>query len=167
MGLNSTDQRGRTYVKRDRTLVIRKTGSRFRCNMISAITNQGSMKWMVFEDSLTVKIFINFLRRLTLKVDKKIFLIVANHQVHHAKKVQAWLEKNKQKIEVFFLPLYCPEMNSQELVNQEVKGHVGNFRLMTSLEDMTINLSYYLTCIQFNPHKIMNYFKKDSVAYAA
>jgi len=167
MGLRSTDQRGRTYARRGKTPVIKKTGSRFRCNMISAITNQGSMKWMVFEESFTVVIFLNFLRRLIYKSDKKIFLIVDNHKVHHAKKVQAWLEKNKEKITIFFLPPYCPEMNPQELVNQEVKSHAGNFKMMTSLKDLTINLRYYLTRIQFNPWKIMNYFKKASVAYAA
>ena len=166
MGLSSSDQRGRSYGKKGVTPVIQKTGSRFRCNMISAITKQGSMKWMVFEDSFTRQIFLNFLRRLTYRTKKKIFLIVDNHKVHHSKDVQSWLQKNKEKIEVFFLPPYCPEMNPQELVNQEVKSHAGNFRLMTSMKDLTVNLRSYLSKIQFNPWKIMGYFKKESVAYA-
>ena len=62
MGLSNTDQRGRTYGIKGKTPVIRKTGSRYRCNMISAITNQGSMKWMVFEDSFKAPIFLQFLR---------------------------------------------------------------------------------------------------------
>lgn len=166
MGLSSTDQRGRTYGKRGQTPVIRKTGSRFRSNMICAITNQGSMRWMVFQDSFTVDVFLTFLRRLIYKAHKKIFLIVDNLKVHHAKKVQEWLKKHQARIEIFYLPPYCPEMNPQELVNQEIKGHASNFRLMTCLNDLTINLRLYLTRIQFNPCKIMNYFKKESVAYA-
>jgi transposase len=37
MGLRSDDHRGRTYSKIGQTPVIRKTGVRFRCNMIAAI----------------------------------------------------------------------------------------------------------------------------------
>ncbi len=85
MGLSSTDQRGRTYGKKGHTPSIKKTGSRFRCNMIAAITNQGHMKWKVFKESFTVNVFIDFLRRLTYKAPKKVFLIVDNHKVHHAK----------------------------------------------------------------------------------
>lgn len=167
MGLSSTDQRGRTYGKKGKTPSIQKTGSRFRCNMIAAITNHGSMKWKVFEDSFTVSVFIDFLRRLTYKAPKKVFLIIDNHKVHHAKKVTAWVEKYPDRVQLFFLPPYSPEMNPQELVNQEIKGHPGNFRLMTSMEDLAINLRYYLTQIQFNSFKIRAYFQKESVKYAS
>ncbi len=167
MGLSSTDQRGRTYGKKGHPPSIKKTGSRFRCNMIAAITNQGSMKWKVFEESFTVAVFIDFLRRLIYKAPKKIFLILDNHKVHHAKKVTAWSEKHSEKIQLYFLPPYSPEINPQELVNQEIKGHASNFRLMTSMQDLTINLRYYLTKIQCNPYKVMSYFQKDSVKYAS
>jgi len=167
MGLSSTDQRGRTYGRKGKTPSIRKTGSRFRCNMISAITNQGSMKWKVFENSFTVDVFIDFMRRLTYKSPKKIFLILDNHRVHHAKKVTNWVEKYSSRIQLFFLPPYSPEMNPQELVNQDIKSNAGNFKLMTSMQDLTINLRYYLTQIQFNSYKIQSYFQKDSVKYAA
>ncbi len=39
-----------------------------------------------------------------------------NLEVHHAKKIAEWLHAN---IGIFFLPPYCPEMNPQQLVNQE------------------------------------------------
>ncbi len=167
MGLRSCDQRGRTYGKKGKTPAISKTGSRFRCNMIATITNFGLMKWMVFEGNFTVKIFINFLRRLVYKAQKKIFLIVDNHSVHHAKKVQEWLKRNHSKIELFYLPPYSPELNPQELVNQEIKGRANDFKIITSMLDLTINLRVCLTDIQFNIFKIMNYFKKKTVSYAA
>ena len=167
MGLSSTDQRGRTYGKKGCTPSIQKTGSRFRCNMIAAITNQGSMKWNVFKESFTTDLFIDFLRRLTYKSPKKVFLILDNHKVHHAKKVTAWVQKHSHKIQLFFLPPYSPELNPQELVNQEIKGHSSNFKLMTSMEALSINLRCYLTKIQFNRYKIKAYFQKDSVRYAS
>lgn len=167
MGLRSCDQRGRTYSKKGVTPIINKTGSRYKCNMIACITNYGLMRWMVFDDNFTVDIFINFLRRIIYKTKNKIFLIVDNHPVHHAKKVTQWLNKYENKIQLFFLPPYSPELNPQELVNQEIKAHANNFRIVKSLSDLTSNLRVSLTGIQFNFFKIINYFNKKSVSYAA
>ncbi len=42
----------------------REVGSRFKCNMLAAISPQGFMNWMVFEDNFTSKKCIEFLGRL-------------------------------------------------------------------------------------------------------
>jgi len=49
--------------------------------------------------------------------DKKIFMIVDNLRVHHAKLVKAWEEKHKDKIKLFYLPPYSPEFNPDEYLN--------------------------------------------------
>jgi transposase len=67
----------------------------------------------------------------------------------------------------FFLPPYSPELNPQELVNQDIKANCNNFRTLRTIDDLTINIRYYLTKIQFNPDKIMNFFKKKEVSYAS
>ena len=167
MGIHSTDNRGRSYGLVGQTPIIKKTGSRFKCNMLAAISPQGFMNWMVFEDNFTSQQFIQFLGRMIRQIKQKIFLIVDNHRAHHSKKVQAYVEKHKEKIQLFFLPPYCPDMNPQELVNQDVKANANNFRSLKKLEDLTINLRSYLTQIQFNEWKIRNFFTKKEVAYAA
>jgi hypothetical protein len=55
---------------------------------------------------------------------KKIFLILDNLRVHHAKIVQQWLAENSDKIEVFYLPSYSPELNPDELLNADLKQRV-------------------------------------------
>jgi transposase len=55
--------------------------------------------------------------RLIYDVKKKVFLILDNLRVHHSKKVRAWLEKYKDRIEIFYLPPYSPEYNPDELLN--------------------------------------------------
>lgn len=164
MGIQSTDNRGKTYGLKGKTPVIKKTGSRFKCNMLAAISPQGFMNWMVFEDNFTSKKFIEFLGRMIRQIKQKIFLILDNHRVHHSKKVQAYVEKHKDKLELFYLPPYCPDMNPQELVNQDVKANANNFRALKSLNDLMINLRYYLTTLQFNEFKIMNFFTKKDIS---
>lgn len=102
MGLQSCDNRGGTYGVVNETPVIKKTGSRFKVNMLAAISPQGFMNWMVFENNCDSKKFIEFLGRLRRQVKQKVFLIVDNHRVHHSKKVRAYVEKFKDDIELFF-----------------------------------------------------------------
>ncbi len=64
MGLRSDHQAGRSYGRRGQTPVVPGTGQRFRCNLISAITNRGRLAFMVFHQRFTAPVFLNFLRRL-------------------------------------------------------------------------------------------------------
>ncbi|STX81733.1 Transposase and inactivated derivatives [Legionella busanensis] len=93
MGLQSCDNRGRTYGLVNQTPVIKKTGSRFKVNMLAAISPQGFMNWMVFENNCDSQIFIEFLGRLRRQVKQKVFLIVDNLKVHHSKNVQCYVGK--------------------------------------------------------------------------
>lgn len=102
MGVQSTDNRGRTYGLRGQTPIIKKTGSRFKANMLAAISPQGFMNWMVFEENCDSKKFIEFLGRMRRQIKQKIFLIIDNHRVHHSKRVNAYVEKHKEEIEIFF-----------------------------------------------------------------
>ena len=54
------------------------------------------------------------MRRLIKDADRKVFLILTNLRVHHAKKVKAWLTERTDRIEVFYLPSYSPDLNPDE-----------------------------------------------------
>ncbi len=166
MGIQSQDNRGKMYGLKGKKPIIKKPGSRFKCNVLAAITPHGQMNWTVYKDNFNGRKFIEFLKRVVRLASQKIFMIVDNHKAHHSKEVKAYVEINKHRITLFYLPPYCPEMNPQELVNQEVKAHANNFRAVINLEDLTTNVRYYLTKLQFKPFKVMSYFKKKEVAYA-
>ncbi|STX81506.1 Transposase and inactivated derivatives [Legionella busanensis] len=105
MGIQSTDNRGRTYGLVGKTPVIKKSGSRFKANLLAAISPQGFMSWMVFTDTCDSQKFIEFLSRMRRQIKQKIFLIVDNLKVHHSKKVQHYINQFKEDIEIFFAPL--------------------------------------------------------------
>ena len=103
---------GRSYSIKGQKPVLKKSGSRFSCNVISMLSGKGSMRFMTFKENLTKEVFLHFLGRMIRNARHKIFLIVDNHRAHHAKKVKIWLSKNHSRIELFHLPAYCPDMNS-------------------------------------------------------
>jgi len=167
MGIQSVDNRGRMYSPRGITPVIRNAGARFKCNILAAISPSGFMNWMVFQDDFSAKQFIIFLGRLIRQIKQKIFLIVDNHKAHHCKRVQNYVDMHKDKIRLFFLPPYCPELNPEELVNQDVKANANNYKIIKTAACLARNVRFYLSKIQFNEYKIMNFFTKNEVAYAS
>jgi len=166
MGLRSDHQSVRSYSKRGHTPVIPGTGQRFGCNMISTITNRGTLRFMVFKKRFTQPVLLAFLRRLLRSVKGKVYLIVDGHPVHHGKMAQRWLAAQQQRIALFFLPGYSPELNPDELLNQDVKSHAGRRRPKDQTHMMR-SLRAHLRSTQKQPAKVRRYFHEEHVAYAA
>jgi transposase len=166
-GFRSDHQTGTSFSPRGKTPVIKSTGKRFRVNMISTVTNKGTLRFMLFEESFTADVFLRFLKRLVKGSGTKIFLILDNMRVHHTKALKPWLDENKDKIELFYLPSYSPELNPDELLNQDVKSNaVGRKRARTIVE-MKNNIMQYLFGTQKSPGLVQSYFQKSEVSYAA
>jgi transposase len=167
MGLRSDHAVGRSYSRRGHTPIIPGTGKRFGCNMISSITNRGRLNFMVFNKKFQSDVFTNFLRRLVRQSIRKVFLIVDSHPVHHSKKVKKWLEKNDKHIRVFYLPGYSPELNPDELLNQDVKSNAVGHRRAGNQNELISNVRNYLRSRQKQPHIVKQYFQEKHVRYAA
>lgn len=166
-GLSSEDNRGRGYSPKGKTPVRLGTGARFSTSMISAIANQGQCRFMIYKGGLKVNTFLTFLRRLMKDAKKKIFLIVDNLRVHHAKLVKKWLNKHKNEIEIFYLPAYTPEHNPDEYLNQDVKISLGSKQAPKDQEELQGNLRSYMTSLQRKTKKVKSFFKHNLVRYAA
>lgn len=170
MGLRSDHQAGTSWGRRGKTPVVPGTGKRFGCNMISALTNQGQLSFMVFRQRFTAGVFINFLRRLTRQTHlrgRKCFLIVDGHPVHKSAAVQRWVARRLQLIELFQLPGYSPELNPDELLNQDVKSNaLGRQRPGDQQEMMGLTRSY-LRSTQRQPDVVRRYFQEEHVQYAS
>lgn len=166
-GMRSDHQAGTSYGRRGRTPVIPGTGQRFRCNMLSTITNRGKLAFLVFRERFTAGIFIRFLQRLVRQRRRKVFVIVDRHPVHLSEDVTRWVRRRRRRIRLFFLPGYSPQLNPDELLNQDVKSNaVGRQRPRTQRE-LVRNVRRFLWRTQHQPRKVRSYFRHPSVRYAA
>ena len=127
-GISNQENFERGFAKKGKPPVLPVVTKHERMNMISAITNQGHMRFMVYDDTMTQQKLIDFMSRLIKDSPRKVFLILDNLRVHYGKIVAAWLAENKDKIEVFFLLPYAPESNPDEYLNHALKldVHSGN-----------------------------------------
>lgn len=166
-GMRSDHQAGRSWGRRGHTPVVPGTGKRFRCNMISAITNRGKLAFMIFDGRFTAFVFVAFMRRLIRHAKRRAFLIVDGYSVHISAAVEVWVARHKSQIRLFFLPGYSPELNPDELLNQDVKTNaVGRKRPKDKVE-LIRNVRHYLWSTQRKPGKVQNYFHHPNVRYAA
>jgi transposase len=165
-GISSHANVARSYAPKGKTPVIRSMGRKISSSMISTVTNTGKVRFMIFEKAMNVSIFLKFLRQLIKGNKRKIFLIVDNLRVHHAKKLKPWLKENLKKIEIFYLPSYSPERNPDEYVNQDIKIHMRNKPIAKSKEEMNRTLNRYMRTLQKKPLKVKNFFNHKDVQYA-
>lgn len=167
MGLRSDHSAGTSYSRRGHTPVIPGTGQRFRCNLISAITNRGQLNFMVFKERFDTPVFLRFARRLLKQAPGKVFLIVDGHPVHRAKEVARWVQARAERIALFFLPGYAPELNPDELLNQDVKTNAVGKRRPHDRPELMHNVRGHLHRRQRQPHVVRRFFEHEHVRYAA
>lgn len=166
-GLCNTSQHGRSYSPRGKTPVIRLCAKKERINLISSITNQGKVRFMVYQDMMNAQTLIKFLERLIKDTDQKVFLILDNLRVHHSKMVKDWLVGREQEIELFFLPSYSPEINPDEYLNCDLKTGVHAGVPARSKPDLKKKTISHLRMLQKRPQRVMKYFKHPKIRYAA
>lgn len=166
MGLRSDHHVGRSYSVRGTTPVTQATGKRFRCSMVSAMSNLGHLRFIVFEGNFNADLFIEFLGRLIKGARKKVFLIVDGLSVHHAKPVKEWCASHSDRIELFYLPAYSPDLNPSEILNQDVKSNVSRQGTYRSLAEMKRRLTDYLTSTALARNIVRRFFREKHVRYA-
>ena len=166
-GMRSDHQTGTSYAPVGRTPVIDGTGKRFRCNMISALSNRGQLQFMIFKQGFNVAVCLKFLRRLLQHNRRKVVLIWDGHPVHRAAAVAAFVAANAVKLKVHRLPTYSPKLNPDELVNNDVKSNaLGRQRPRTQAQ-MIRNIRTHMQRRKDDPATVRSFFQEESVRYAA
>lgn len=164
-GMRSDHHSGKSYSPKGKTPIVKKTGQRFSVNMISAISARGGKRFMLYRGKFNSGRYIQFLKQLIKKALKKIYLIMDNYSVHKTKQVQQWLSRNHKKINVYYLPTHSPELNPDELLNQDVKTNALGKHRASNADELRANIKSYLK--KLPKQKIANFFQHPIVKYAA
>lgn len=167
MGLRSDHVSGTCLAPAGQTPIVRATGQRFGCNMISAITNRGALAFMVFTGKFNNPVFIEFLKRLLRHAKGKLYLIVDGHPVHRSRAVNNFVAAHAKRLRWIQLPGYCPELNPDELLNQDVKTNALGKSRPANKAEMIATVRSHLHRRQKQPQVIRNLFQEKHVRYAA
>ena len=166
-GLRNDSQHERGYAPKGKTPVIHLNAKRESINMISAVTNQGKVRFRLFEGSMNADLLIDFMKRLIKAAERKVILILDNLRVHHAKIVRSWLAEHKELIEVFYLPSYSPELNPDEYLNCDLKAGVHSGKPARNKKQLSKKVIGHMRMLQKKPRRVQKYFEHKKIAYAA
>ena len=166
-GVRSDFHSGKTWAIRGQTPILSTTGARFGCNMISAVSPRGAMRFMLVEGKITGEVFIDFLKRLIHNWPRSVFLIVDGHPVHKSAAVSRYVASTAGKLRLFHLPPYSPELNPDEQVWNHLKSHGVGKQPITGPDQMKRLIISYLMKIQKLPALVRSFFGMPETVYAA
>lgn len=166
-GARNEAARQRGYAPPNEPPEQRVPGQRFRVNMISTITNEGKLRFMLYQGKMTGALFVLFLKRLVAGAPRKIILIVDRLKVHASAEVQVWLYEHRNQLEIVGLPRYAPERNPDEYLNNDVKGNLNADGPAASRNELTGKMRRFMQRLGKLPEHVQGYFEHPKVAYAA
>jgi transposase len=123
---------------------IKSPVDRFKLSVYGAMGCNGQLIVCV-EENFDADTFKRFLKTILsqAKTKKKILLVLDNAKYHHAKMLRDYLESIKDRLELFFLPAYSPEINAIEMLWKKTRRGVTHNRYFNTLKEMANELFYF------------------------
>jgi transposase len=157
---------GTTWAPVGETPVVSRTGDRKSVLMLSAVSAQGKLHFMLQQGgSVDSKVFIEFCRKLLHDDGGKVFLIVDGVKYHGSKAVREFVAGTDGKIRIFYLPPYAPDTNPDEWVWNNVKTAQIGRKMITSVSDLYANALAALRRLHANPCLVVGFFGDPHLAY--
>jgi len=166
-GARNSNQHGRSYAPKGKTPVKKTMAKRFSINMISTVTNQGKVEFMIYSGTMNSQRLIEFMNQLIKNKGNKTYLILDNLRVHHSRLVKTWEEENKEKITLFYLPSYSPEKNPDEYLNCDLKYGLSEKPAPKNQKQLRDNVENHMKMLQENEDRVKKYFNHKDINYAA
>jgi transposase len=166
VGVAADQQPARGYAPEGEPATMVVPDPHIRANQISTITNEGKVHFMTYTGMMNAALFLVFLGRLLRSTTGKVFLIVDRLRAHETAEVAEWVAAHRDRIEVFYLPCYAPELNPDEYLNNDLKGSVNAAGLPHSKEEVRSRIQGFMRKLLRLPEHVRSYFEHPSVLYA-
>jgi transposase len=167
MGMAADHHPGTGYSPKGQPATMEVPGPHIRMNQISTVTNEGSVRFMTYTGAMNDALFMVFLGRLLRTTTKKILLITDHLKAHEDDRVSEWIEAHHDRIQLFYLPKYSPEMNPVEYLNNDMKETVNAEGLPDNKATLRSRMQRFMRKLYHLPEHVMSYFLHSSVQYAS
>lgn len=122
-------------------MIIQKQSKRERHTLFGSVNPRTGEVIVQKADRGNAKTFQRYLKKVLAKskTKGKTYMILDNVRYHHARMLKPFLEKNKQRLELIFLPAYSPDFNPIERVWWYMRKKISNNRYVESLSERMKN----------------------------
>jgi len=103
------------------------------------------------------EVFLQFFENILSQYQTgKIVMVLDNARIHHAKLIQPFLEKNKSRLTLLFLPPYSPNLNLIEGLWGWLKSNVVNNVFFSKVDEIRVAVNSFLDTINKVPQQIID-----------
>ena len=156
---------GTTWAPVGQTPIVIGTGNRKSINMISAISARGKLHFSFVEGYVNAENFIAYLEKLLHDIPGLIFLMVDGNTAHTAKVTKQFAEENADRLRMFFLPPYSPDLNPDEWVWKNIKhDNVGRI-IARRVDEMRSGIERAVARLQSSADLVASFFADPSLSY--
>ena len=147
----------RTWFEKGKQRIITTTGKHRGVKLLSTVDYAtGKIVWHEDEE-YTAKTFLVFLQKVVADYPTgKIVIVLDNARIHHAKLLQPFLNKMKDRLELVFLPPYSPQLNIVEGLWKWLKSDIINNVFYHSVAEIRKNVKAFMQEIMRKPMGIID-----------
>ena len=154
----------RGYAPKGQTPVVKVQAKKMHINMISAISNRGELRFLLYSEAINSQRLIGFMEALIKTANgRKVYFILDNLRVHHSKLVSQWVDDHKAELALFYLPPYSPEYNPDEYLNNDLKHTIGSQAMVQDIQELEANTSAFMGRLSDDPEHVKAYFDHPSL----
>lgn len=166
-GVGLQTHSGKTWSEIGCTPEVSVTGKRGGYNLLSIVTPTGEMRFSIKDKKLDSEAYIEFLKAVIKNRQRPLILIADRASFHSSKKVRDFVRSHRNKIRIYFLPPYSPELNPDEQVWNNLKDKKLGRKAIKNKADLKRKIYSAMRQLQSNFGLIKSFFQLPETKYAA
>ena len=137
--------------------IIPTYGKHEGVKMMGCLNYETGKVYVEEHDKYDAKVFLGFLKNILKEYSKgKIVMILDNAKIHHAKLLREFLEENRERLCLEFLPSYSPNLNKIEELWRWLKDSVINNVFFHRKEDIRNAVEKFINYINTIPMTVID-----------
>jgi transposase len=146
---------GATWFERGRQKLIKTFGKHRGVKLVGCLDYESGDIYCEEHENYNAKTFLEFLENVMKRYDGRIFMVLDNARIHHAKLLLPFLNLNKERLNLMFLPPYSPKLNLIEGLWKWMKARVINNVFYGKTSEISKNVKSFLQDISKCPDAII------------
>jgi transposase len=146
-----------TWFERGKQRKIKTYGKHRGVKLVGVLDYESGKIYCEEHETYDAKVFLRFLQNVLSRYPSgKIVLVLDNARIHHAKLLVPFLEKNKDRLTLMFLPPYSPDLNLIEGLWKWLKEKVVYNVFYKTVPEIRKNVYTFLDYIGVNPDMVID-----------